>query len=541
LLSAAIAITATASVAMAREPKPSIKPSKQAPVVAIPDRGPMLTVVSIRKQRLRIFDLNGEVASSRVSSGRPGFDTPTGVFAILEKNVHHQSNIYAGAQMPFMQRLTWSGIALHAGVVPGYRASHGCIRLPYSFARSLFGITNMGGRVVVTMDETQPIPFSHPKLFKPLPESQPIVVARKSNVTQVASNNLIVDDASRDELPDFSRFFGITPALAEAVADYRDGPQRPRTRLEAEQAAREKIATAELSLKAIEDLRRQSTDTAKQSVDTAQQAQAKLAKLKSEGDKLKAAVKAAEAKQLDAQKSFDEFHTSTAAMPLAEREDKEASLEDALLDTTLAADTARVAVARHELSMADLQTTAVTSDSARQRALQSVQKSAADLKAAQTAVTAAKKEVQRRNKPVSVFVSLKTERVYVRQGFEAVLDAPIQVANRGQRYGTQVMTAMRYDPRDPNVFEWRLVTANMPSLSSEQTSRKKRRDDARLPQSYGNGAMLAADALDNITLPKNVLDIISELAKPGSSIIISDRDLKPNENGLNTDFVVLTR
>jgi lipoprotein-anchoring transpeptidase ErfK/SrfK len=89
---------------------------------------PLLLLVSIRKQRIRAFDVTGELNSSRISTGMRGFDTPTGVFSVLEKQTYHESNIYEGAPMPFMQRLTWSGIALHAGVVPGYRASHGCIR-----------------------------------------------------------------------------------------------------------------------------------------------------------------------------------------------------------------------------------------------------------------------------------------------------------------------------------------------------------------------------------------------------------------------------
>ena len=100
---------------------------------------PLLVLISIRKQRLRVFDINGQITESRISSGKPGFDTPTGVFSILEKHVVHASNIYEGASMPNMQRITWSGIALHAGIVPGYRASHGCVRLPFGFSKQQIG------------------------------------------------------------------------------------------------------------------------------------------------------------------------------------------------------------------------------------------------------------------------------------------------------------------------------------------------------------------------------------------------------------------
>lgn len=107
--------------------------------------GPKTIVISLRKQRLRLFDGTREIASSRISSGMRGFDTPTGVFSILEKKVYHESNIYDGAPMPFMQRVTWSGIALHAGVVPGIAprmAACVCptvLQNPSSAARSLAG------------------------------------------------------------------------------------------------------------------------------------------------------------------------------------------------------------------------------------------------------------------------------------------------------------------------------------------------------------------------------------------------------------------
>ena len=98
-----------------------------------------------------------------------GHPTPTGIFSILEKNRIHHSNLYGSAPMPFMQRVTNSGVAMHAGELPGYPASHGCIRLPYSFSKSLFGITPMATRVIVARDDVSPVPFAHPLLFTPLP------------------------------------------------------------------------------------------------------------------------------------------------------------------------------------------------------------------------------------------------------------------------------------------------------------------------------------------------------------------------------------
>ena len=97
----------------------------------------------------------------------PEHPTPTGVFSVIQKNRHHRSNIYSGAPMPFMQRITWSGIAMHQGALPGRPASHGCIRLPQDFAQTLWKRTKLGARVIVARDEVEPYAFSHPKLFAP--------------------------------------------------------------------------------------------------------------------------------------------------------------------------------------------------------------------------------------------------------------------------------------------------------------------------------------------------------------------------------------
>jgi hypothetical protein len=118
--------------------------------------GPLLVVVSIDDQVAYIYRNGVQIARSTVSTGAPGHDTPTGVFTILEKKEEHESSIYKGAQMPNMQRLTWSGIAMHAGHLPGYPASHGCVRLPYEFSQKLFSITEKGGTVVVTSKYSKP-------------------------------------------------------------------------------------------------------------------------------------------------------------------------------------------------------------------------------------------------------------------------------------------------------------------------------------------------------------------------------------------------
>lgn len=133
--------------------------------------GPLLVVVSIDDQLAYVYRNSVQIARSTVSTGAPGHDTPTGVFTILEKNKEHESSIYKGAQMPNMQRLTWSGIAMHAGQLPGYPASHGCVRLPPEFSEKLFSITEKGGTVVVTA-----------KYSKPSTSNKPAAILLSSNV-----------------------------------------------------------------------------------------------------------------------------------------------------------------------------------------------------------------------------------------------------------------------------------------------------------------------------------------------------------------------
>lgn len=133
-------------------------------------KGPLQIVVSISSQRVTLFSNGERVAQGPVSTGTASHPTPLGVFSILQKNRHHRSNLYSNAPMPYMQRLTWSGVALHEGVLPGYPASHGCIRLSRDFAAKLWPATRLGARVIVARNELAPIEFKHAKLFGPKPK-----------------------------------------------------------------------------------------------------------------------------------------------------------------------------------------------------------------------------------------------------------------------------------------------------------------------------------------------------------------------------------
>src|ERR1700722_1223871 len=130
--------------------------------------GPVVMVVSITEQRAYVYRNGILIGATTVSTGRPGHPTPTGVFTVLQKQKEHRSTIYDGAPMPYMERLTWGGIALHAGGLPGYPESHGCIHLPTEFAQRLFDISPNGMTVVIGTEQTEPEQVAHPGYLAPI-------------------------------------------------------------------------------------------------------------------------------------------------------------------------------------------------------------------------------------------------------------------------------------------------------------------------------------------------------------------------------------
>lgn len=138
--------------------------------------GLMKIVVVLDIQRIYVFQNDKLLGFSTISSGKKGKETPTGYFNILQKNIDHKSNLYSNAPMPYMQRLTWDGIAMHGGHLPGYPASHGCIRLPHPFAKALFGATQMNQEVVVLQNIATPLKRPEPKVAPVVePTVQPAV------------------------------------------------------------------------------------------------------------------------------------------------------------------------------------------------------------------------------------------------------------------------------------------------------------------------------------------------------------------------------
>ena len=158
---------------------------------------PVLAVIGLRQQKITVYDSAGPILQAPVSTGSRTYETPAGIFTVLQKNRDHVSNLYEDAEMPFMQRITWSGIALHAGPLPGYRASHGCVRLPYRFAERLFDLTSVGTRVVIAPNNVDAINISHPLLERLQRDGASATAAEDiERARELATNALKEADAS---------------------------------------------------------------------------------------------------------------------------------------------------------------------------------------------------------------------------------------------------------------------------------------------------------------------------------------------------------
>ena len=163
---------ALTSGALAKQARPAAPTEATAPREA---GEPIMAIVSIKSQKVTFYDADGWIYRAPVSTGTTGRETPAGVFALLEKDPDHHSSLYDDAWMPNMQRITWNGIALHGGPLPGYAASHGCVRMPYEFAEKMFDKTRIGMRVIISPNDAEPLDFSHPALF--VPNAQAIAAA----------------------------------------------------------------------------------------------------------------------------------------------------------------------------------------------------------------------------------------------------------------------------------------------------------------------------------------------------------------------------
>ena len=399
---------------LASRDKAATKP-KEGEDVAARAKGVLTVVVSISKQQLTLYSDGHPIAHSRVSTGVPGHATPTGVFSIIQKDRWHRSNIYDNAPMYYMQRITWSGVAMHQGVVPSGPASHGCIRLPEAFARQMWGITKLGARVIVTYGDVTPLAVANDRLFtfkrdtpEAKPESTPDPEASSADKIKAAYG--ILETAQ------------LQPGKGNATA----------------------------------------SDAAKSPWDTAKPGDRAL-------DAMAYAVGA------------PRETAATASDPKPASEAGKSRVANTVTNTTV--------------------------DELR------------PLKPG----------------PVSVFISRKEGKLFVRKGFEPVFDVPVTFDRPDQPLGTHVFTALSFND-DNTTLRWNVMS--MPGGGSAPV--KKSEKGKKVEVAVTTPASNATDALNRVTIPQDAIDRISRLMSPGASLIISDKGIS-GETGKGTDFIVLTR
>jgi hypothetical protein len=269
-LAAMAILTALTTDALARPARPA--PPVEA--VAPRDAGePIMAIVSVKSQQVTFYDADGWILRAPVSTGVKGRETPAGVFAVLEKDKDHHSSMYDDAWMPNMQRITWNGVALHGGPLPGYAASHGCVRMPYGFAEKLFDKTWIGMRVIISPNDAEPVEFTHPALFVPNREAIAAAPAKVEALAREAAEAARVADEAKQAAAKAPR---ETASLTSSLRKL----EGLKARADAELATADKVlATAK-------------TDEAKaRAEELKQKAAAKAADLATQLDTAKAAAK----------------------------------------------------------------------------------------------------------------------------------------------------------------------------------------------------------------------------------------------------------
>ncbi|MEO6843166.1 MAG: L,D-transpeptidase [Bradyrhizobium sp.] len=233
-LAAMAALAALTVGAAAKQPRPAPPIEATAPRAA---GEPIMAIVSIKSQRVTFYDADGWILRAPVSTGTTGRETPAGVFALLEKDKDHHSTMYDDASMPNMQRITWNGIALHGGPLPGYAASHGCVRMPFGFAEKLFDKTQIGMRVIISPVDAEPVEFSHPALFVPNPAALATAPARAETLAREAAEAArTADDAKKAAASATRESASLTASLRKL--------ESLKTRADAELAYADKVLAA---------------------------------------------------------------------------------------------------------------------------------------------------------------------------------------------------------------------------------------------------------------------------------------------------------
>ncbi len=235
-LAAMAALTALTAEAAPRQARPAPPTEATAPRNA---GEPIMAIVSIKSQQVTFYDAEGWILRAPVSTGVKGRETPAGVFAVVDKEKDHRSNMYDDAWMPHMQRITWNGIALHGGPLPGYAASHGCVRMPFGFAEKLFDKTRIGMRVIISPNDAAPVEFSHPALFVPNAEAIAAAPARAETLAREAAEAAkAADEAKKAAATAARETASLTASLRKL--ELLKSERRRRTRVRRQGARRRK-------------------------------------------------------------------------------------------------------------------------------------------------------------------------------------------------------------------------------------------------------------------------------------------------------------
>jgi len=495
----------------AREAKPTEVPNPQRP---------LFVVASIADQRVSVYNHHGLVARSAISTGMAGHPTPKGIFTIIGRERFHRSNIYSAAPMPFMQRVTWSGIAMHLGVVPGHPASHGCIRLPAEFATKLWGLTKIGERIVISQEEVTPTEFAHPLLPAPkmlvqaeADRAAPAVDAPRAPIG--AAGPLLVNPRQYAE-----------QLKVKATAEVAAAVKTVKEMFTALGGKRQEAARARVELKVAETDHASAHSKADAAAKTFETAAAAASAAQRESVLATEGLKSAESTAFD-KAMADHF---------AQAYEKAAAARDAATTVKKNADSA-LADALTKLE------TAKTASEAKDAELADAVRRLNEATAASDGAANDRKEALRRAMPVSVLVSKKDRRIYVRQGLAPVFDAPISVLDPETPLGSHLYIATAAND-DGTALKWSVVS--MPSRAAEEQGERWKNkawvdEQAGMPPTPRRSTSTPAEALERVEIAQDVRDRIGERLWTGGSLIITDQPLSGETGNDGTDLSVKVR
>ena len=539
-----------------RRPRPRLYPAKKTALgdkEASKPQGPLIISISIIQQKMRIYDANGFFAETPVSTGMPGHSTPMGVFSVIQKHKFHRSNIYSGAPMPYMQRITWSGVAMHAGVLPGRPASHGCIRMPMAFAVKMWNWTKMGARVVITPGEITPASFSHPLLASVRASPQPTAADEpKPNApwaakvdkmdadagafagTHVELRSTLGHDDNAKPAVDGTR----ASALQRRTADASNaGANPPVSMSDAKPAG----GSALVSAQAVSDEPGDSPniEAAKSKVEPDNANHDDVAS----SDDRSADDNRAEGKSSGTGGETVKVEAAPIVTNKAEVAELAAQIDDVKARPSNA-DAANDRASDKTSQKPDDGVKAVAAPAVPPELDKDQARRSDVLKAGAPKVDPA---ASRRAGQIAVLVSRKDSKLYVRQNFAPLFEAPVTITPSDRPLGTHVFTA-QVDKHDVNVLHWSVVSLPAPIKYADRRGEDERSSRGRklattvpikvkpLPLPDG-----PAEALDRLTVPADAMARIAEALSTGGSIIVSDQGVGVGETGEGTDFIVSLR